>query len=302
VGDFNSGSELASIFAGADVGLALFDAELSLLACNSLYRSLCGYLTTEAASGCSLQELMRITFHRQNVPEDEIEQRIERIVKGLEPGASYTFRYASPSAQVVEVRRRCLQNGAIVETVRQVEGQLPEIDLNAQFEMIAEKSRSRLMHALDVMADGFALYDSSDRLVLYNRKYVDYSPLVADIIMPGAPKEEILRESVRRGAVVLNGMAAEDYIAWRLHMHRNPGEPLEVQLADLAAAPCQEHAFRYGPDEHDPGPLHVRQGTAADRGEPALSRNIRLFGGCGEARHHAARPHGIQRESRQLYG
>ena len=227
-----TGSELASIFAGADVGLALFDADLALLACNTLYRSLCGYLTTEAASGRTLQELMRITFNRQNVPESDIEQRIERIVKGLEPGASYTFRYASPSAQVVEVRRRCLPNGAIVETVRHVEGQSPEIDLNAQFEMIAEKSRSRLTHALDVMADGFALYDASDRLVLYNRKYVDYSPLVADIIMPGAPKIDILRESVRRGAVVLNGMAEDDYIAWRLHMHRNPGEPIEVQLAD----------------------------------------------------------------------
>ncbi len=153
-------------------------------------------------------------------------------MKGLTPGASYTFRYASPSAQVVEVRRRRLTNGSVVETVRQVEGQSTELDLNTQFEMIAEKSRSRLMHALDVMADGFALYDADDRLILYNRKYVDYSPLVSDIVMPGAPKEEILRHSVSRGALVLNGMDPEDYIEWRLHRHRNPGEPLEVQLAD----------------------------------------------------------------------
>lgn len=226
------GSELDNIFAGADVGLALFDANLVLLACNPLYRSLCGYLTTEAATGRSLVELMETTFRRQNVPDEEIRERIDRIVKSLTPGASYTFRYASPSAQVVEVRRRRLSNGSVVETVRQVEGQSTELDLNTQFEMIAEKSRSRLMHALDVMADGFALYDADDRLILYNRKYVDYSPLVSDIVMPGAPKEEILRNSVSRGALVLNGMDPEDYIAWRLHRHRNPGEPLEVQLAD----------------------------------------------------------------------
>jgi signal transduction histidine kinase len=226
------GSELDNIFAGADVGLALFDANLVLLACNPLYRSLCGYLTTEAATGKTLIELMETTFRRQNVPEEEIRDRIDRIVKSLTPGASYTFRYASPSAQVVEVRRRRLPNGSVVETVRQVEGPSTELDLNTQFEMIAEKSRSRLMHALDVMADGFALYDADDRLILYNRKYVDYSPLVSDIIMPGAPKEEILRNSVQRGALVLNGMDPEDYIAWRLHRHRNPGEPLEVQLAD----------------------------------------------------------------------
>ena len=226
------GVELADIFAGADVGLALFDSELKLLACNSLYRSLCGYRPEESVSGQSLQDLMRITFRRQNVAENEIEQRIERIVGSLEPGTAYSFRYASPSAQVVEVRRRRLPNGTVVETVRQIEAQSPGIDLNAQFEMIAEKSRARLMHALDVMADGFALYDSSDRLVLYNRKYIDYSPLVSDIIMPGVAKDEILRESVRRGAFMLNGMDPQDYAAWRLERHRNPTEPIEVQLAD----------------------------------------------------------------------
>lgn len=226
------GTELANIFAGADVGLALFDSNLVLLACNPLYRSMCGYLTTEAATGRSLAELIEITFRRQNVPEEEIQSRILRIVSSLTPGASYTFRYTSPSAQTVEVRRRRLANGSVVETVRQVEGQSTEIDLNTQFEMIAEKSRSRLTHALDVMADGFALYDADDRLILYNKKYVDYSPLVSDIIMPGAHKEEILRASVGRGALVLNGMDPEDYVAWRLHRHRNPGEPLEVQLAD----------------------------------------------------------------------
>jgi signal transduction histidine kinase len=228
----DSGHELADIFAGADVGLALFDSDLSLLACNGLYRSLCGYLDSEAKSGQKLTDLMRITFHRLNVAQEEIERRIEKIVRTLEPGTSYTFRYAAPSARMVEVRRRRLPNGTVVETARQVDAPSPGMDLNAQVEMIAEKSRARLMHALDVMADGFALYDASDRLVLYNRKYVEYNPLVSDIIMPGAPKEEILRESIKRGALVLNGMQPEEYLTWRLDRHRNPGEPIEVQLAD----------------------------------------------------------------------
>lgn len=232
--DFQSSAELANLFAGADVGLALYDSELTLLACNSLYRSLCGYLDDEAVSGKKLTELMKITFVRQNVPEAEISQRIERIVNSLEPGAAYSFRYAAPSGRVVEIRRRRLPNGTVVETARQVESatQQQGMDLNSQFEMIAERSRARLMHALDTMADGFGLYDANDRLVLYNRKYVDYSPLVSDVIMPGVAKVEILTESVKRGAFVLNGMAPDDYIAWRLERHRNPTGPVEVQLTD----------------------------------------------------------------------
>ncbi len=226
----NTGIE--DLFAGADVGLALFDSQLSLLACNDLYKTLCGYLSSELKTGTQLQKLMRLTFQRLNVPAQDIDEKIEKIISRLEPGTAYSFRYTAPSGSIVEIRRRRLPNGTAVETAREIDGPASSMDLNTQYEMIAEQSRSRLMHALDVMADGFALYDASDRIVLYNRKYVDYSPLVADVIMPGVAKEEILRKSASRGAFVLNGMSQEEYVQWRLERHRNPKEPTEVQLTD----------------------------------------------------------------------
>jgi signal transduction histidine kinase len=228
----NNVVEIADVFAGADIGLALFDSKLSLLACNPLYRTLCGYQTTEAVSGVKLQDLIRISYRRMKMPAEEIETKIEAIVDRLTPGTAYTFRYSAPSGSVVEVRRRRLPNGTVVETAREIDAPASGVDLSTQYEMIAEKSRSRLTHALEVMADGFALYDSSDHLVLYNKKYVDFSPLAADIIMPGVAKEELLRESTRRGAFVLNGRTPEEYVAWRLERHRNPTEPLEVQQSD----------------------------------------------------------------------
>jgi signal transduction histidine kinase len=225
-------SEIADLFAGADVGLALFDAQLSLLACNDLYKTLCGYLSSDIATGVQLQELMRVTFRRLNVPTNEIDEKIEKIISRLEPGTAYTFRYTAPSGSIVEIRRRRLPNGTAVETARQVDAPSSGLDLHTQYEMIAEQSRSRLTHALDVMADGFALYDANDRIVLYNRKYVDYSPRAADIIMPGASKEDILRHSIKGGAFILNGMTEDQYFNWRLERHRNPTEPTEVQLTD----------------------------------------------------------------------
>jgi signal transduction histidine kinase len=225
-------SEIADLFAGADVGLALFDAELRLLACNDLYKTLCGYLSSDMPTGTQLQKLMQITFQRLNVPVSEIDEKIGKIIERLQPGTAYTFRYTAPSGSMVEIRRRRLPNGTAVETARQIDGPASGIDLNSQYEMIAEQSRSRLMHALDVMADGFALYDANDRMVLYNRKYLDYSPLAADVIMPGAPKEEILRKSAARGAFDFGGMTEEQYVQWRLQKHRNPSEPYQVHLAD----------------------------------------------------------------------
>ena len=225
-------SEINDLFAGADVGLALFDSQLRLLACNDLYKSLCGYQTSDMPTGIQLQKLMQITFQRLNVPSEDLDEKIEKIIDRLQPGTAYSFRYTAPSGSMVEIRRRRLPNGTAVETARQIDASASSIDLNSQYEMIAEQSRSRLMHALDVMADGFALYDASDRMVLYNRKYLDYSPFAADVIMPGAEKEEILRKSTARGAFVLNGMSQEQYIKWRLEKHRNPNEPYQVQLTD----------------------------------------------------------------------
>ena len=103
-----NGNEIADLFAGADVGLALFDANLHLLACNELYRTLCGYLSNDLKSGVELQQLMSTTFRRLNVPADEIPGKVSRIIERLVPGTAYSFRYTAPSGSIVEIRRRRL--------------------------------------------------------------------------------------------------------------------------------------------------------------------------------------------------
>ncbi|MBS0241520.1 MAG: PAS-domain containing protein [Proteobacteria bacterium] len=223
--------DLAALFAGADVGLAMFGADLQLLACNELYQTLCGYQPGEAASGANLRSLMRLTLERQGANPQVVERTIETAIQRLAPGVGITFRYAAPSGRTVEVRRQRLESGTIVETVRQVDP-AQSTDLNTQFAQIAEAARTRMMHALDVMADGFALYDAQDRLLVYNRKYIDLKPLIADLIVPGASFEDMLREGVKRGMYVLNGMSPEAYIALRYRQRRNPTGPYEMQLTD----------------------------------------------------------------------
>ena len=224
--------DLTALFAGADVGLALFSADLELLACNALYQTLCGYQAGEAVSGANLRTLMRLTLERQGAVPAVIERTIETAVQRLVPGSGFTFRYAAPSGRTVEVRRQRLESGTIVETVRQVEATAVASDLNGQFAQIAEAARTRMMHALDVMADGFALYDAQDRLIAYNRKYIDMKPLIADLIVPGAAFQEMMRAGVNRGMYVLNGMDPEAYLAMRFRQRRNPTGPYEQQLSD----------------------------------------------------------------------
>ncbi|MEZ5843067.1 MAG: PAS-domain containing protein [Hyphomicrobiaceae bacterium] len=223
---------LAAVLSGADVGLALYDDGLRLLACNTLYRTLFGYQASDAVPGVLLADLIRLSLKRTNSSAETIDAAIVAALDRLKPGRSYTFRYATANARFVEVNRRVLPSGSLVETVREVHAAPSGTDLNTQLAQIAEAARTRMVHALDVMADAFSLYDDKDQLVVYNRKFVDCNPHVADLIMPGVGFEHLLREAVRRGGLMLNGRTPESYIDLRLQQHRNPTDPYETQLAD----------------------------------------------------------------------
>ena len=230
----NAGSavDFSALMSGADVGLALFDPSLRLLACNSLYRTLCDYREGEAQPGISFGDLVSFSLRRRGMAEDAIASTLDRAVSRLTPGASYTFRYAAVNGREVEVNRRRLETGAVVETVREARALHVGTELGTQFAQIAEAARERMMHALDVMADGFALFDANDRLVVYNRNYVKTKPFAEHLIIPGMTFETILRTCVERGTYVLSGLEPEAYFNQRLHHHRNPAAPYEVQLAD----------------------------------------------------------------------
>ncbi len=224
-------ADFAAVLTGADVGLALFDAQLRLLACNELYRSLCGYRTEDIQPGTLLTDLIRLSLKRDPGCTD-IEASIGKIEDRLNIGSSYTFTHNALNGRQIEINRRRLDSGALVETVREIKELPVSPELGIQFAHIAQAARERMMHALDVMADGFALFDTNDRLVVYNRNYVKTKPLVEDLIVPGTNFETMLRACIQRGTYVTNGMDAEAYFQQRMHFHRHPGTPYEVHLTD----------------------------------------------------------------------
>ena len=93
-------------------------------------------------------------------------------------------------------------------------------------------SYSRLASALETLPAGIALFDQSDRLVVFNETYVRVHPTIADILAPGVTFETILRQNVRRSRFDLGEQEQEAYIAQRLAQHRNPGEAFERRLTD----------------------------------------------------------------------
>ena len=58
---------------------------------------------------------------------------------------------------------------------------------------------TQLREAIDAMPDGLAFYDSHDRLVIWNARYAEINPEIADILTQGATFREIVQTGIDRG-------------------------------------------------------------------------------------------------------
>jgi PAS domain S-box-containing protein len=94
------------------------------------------------------------------------------------------------------------------------------------------RSERRLAEAIESISEGFVCYDGEDRLVICNSCYRNllYPGLDIDL-SAGATFESIIRRAAERGYVKDAEGRIEEWVAERLQLHRNPGEP-QVQRRD----------------------------------------------------------------------
>ncbi len=107
-------------------------------------------------------------------------------------------------------------------------------------------SHKLLTEAIEAAPGGFVYYDSQDRLVLCNERYKEFYPEAADLFVPGASFEHLLREGVARGQFPAAKGNEEAWIQERLEQHRNPGGPVEHQLPDGRWVRIQERRTQEG--------------------------------------------------------
>ncbi len=94
------------------------------------------------------------------------------------------------------------------------------------------RSWEQLSKAIEVIDDGFALYDPDDRLVMCNSRYKSFYNASAHLMQPGRTFEDIIRGGVANGQYSEATGREQEWIAERLEKHRQPNGPLEQLLDD----------------------------------------------------------------------
>ncbi|MHA1537353.1 MAG: PAS domain-containing sensor histidine kinase [Alphaproteobacteria bacterium] len=90
---------------------------------------------------------------------------------------------------------------------------------------ISERKRAekRLHDAIESIADGFVLFDADDRVVIWNQRFADIFPELADLLPKKPTAEEMFRERIRIGAVGAFDIPVNEYVRWRMEMRRKQG-------------------------------------------------------------------------------
>ena len=93
-------------------------------------------------------------------------------------------------------------------------------------------AEERLRIAIETLDDGFVLYDEHDRLAICNQRYRDIYSMSADLMVPGARFEDIIREGARRGQYSNAVGRVEEWVAERMRSHRAANSMIEQMLED----------------------------------------------------------------------
>jgi len=218
---------LRSVLENLPCALSVFDADLNLLAHNGQFRQLLEF-PDELFAGprTTFEQIIRFNASRGEYGEaDDVEATVQQIIERARHPSLHQFERTRPNGRTLEVRGAPMPDGGFVTTY---------VDISERKRAEAEVRRAEalLRGSIDAVNEGFVLYDPEDRLVFCNEKYRQMYPLSADLIVPGASFESIVRGGAERGQYVEAIGRVDEWVAERMAAHRKAQTTLVQKLGD----------------------------------------------------------------------
>ncbi len=213
----------------------IYDRSDRLVLFNQRMLQLYPHMAGRTLLGETFEALVRSAVAHGKVPdalgceEQWLAERIKRRGRSSAPRLQQ-----APSGAWYEIYETPMPRGGLV-TVR-----LDATDTVLQREELrtahdrAANDHALLDDAIEALSDGFALFDSEDRLLLCNQPYRNIYRDSAPALIIGATFEQIVRYGLERGQYPQAGTTDSERQAWltdRLRRHREPdGAPLLQEL------------------------------------------------------------------------
>ncbi|MBB5019004.1 PAS domain S-box-containing protein [Chitinivorax tropicus] len=113
---------------------------------------------------------------------------------------------------------------------RRVMWSFRDITQRKQAENEINRARMQLVDAIESLDAGLIMLDAEERLAICNQRFRELFPQAAEVLQPGMPYLDILREYCFQGGHRWNGEKPEHFIQRQLSRIRHPGQTIEQQV------------------------------------------------------------------------
>jgi PAS domain S-box-containing protein len=151
---------------------------------------------------------------------------IDRVERSMDGQGSAFSLFQTAIVLEGQIRARTL---ALEQTLADLEQSYHQA---ARAQEQAETARLRLLAAIESISEGFALFDSADRLVLFNQRYLTFWPGMADRIHTGMLFAEIVHLAIRHKCVLDAYRDPDGWIDRRMQQHADSHGPSVHALSD----------------------------------------------------------------------
>uniref|UniRef100_UPI00055996E5 PAS-domain containing protein n=1 Tax=Bradyrhizobium liaoningense TaxID=43992 RepID=UPI00055996E5 len=174
-------------------GLAFYDSDMRLRVCNATYRKIYQLSPEETRPGTHLAELIERSMAKGAVSSEYgPQQLLEAACTSIAKRDSSPMRRRMANDTVVSVRYCALAEGGFVATYEDI------TEREHAVEELSEQYR-RFDAALNNMSQGLCMLDSSLRVIVCNRRYLEMYGLSPEIVKPGVSMREIMEYGCELG-------------------------------------------------------------------------------------------------------
>jgi signal transduction histidine kinase len=215
---------MAAAFAALSDGIMVFDAAHRLVAWND--RSF-EFLDLPRELACLGTRFMDILTYQAD--RGEFGPHGSETVRSITDPASFeepaNFSRATSTGRFIEFKRSPISGGGFVVLYIDVTDR-------ANATRAAAREAGRLAEAMEAFGEGFALLDSDERLVTWNRRYAEIYAPIAGMLREGVRFETLVRGLASSSVSRVPPERLEAHVADRLDRIRLQREPTDVQRAD----------------------------------------------------------------------
>ena len=226
-------------------GLCMFDGQRRLIFCNAQFAAIFALPSRLTQPGVTLREIMDYQVASGSFPGTDPDEFVREMLRIAAENKSSKSLVEFRDGRFIAAAHEPTAEGGWVATFEDVterlraEGDLREtraamIEAKAEAERAAQQAQAahqRLQEAFELMPEGVVLFDSQDRLVIWNRRYAELNAEIVDPLVVGMGFEDLLRRGISLGRYPQAEGWEEQWLAMRRALHAMPYSSHEQRLS-----------------------------------------------------------------------